>query len=210
MKLLIFITAVHLICIEAFEQPVKIDIDHHRPAIYEPPHYRAPIYEPPVYKAPNYEPPFYKAPRYENPLYLAPFYQPASYKAPHYEPASYKAPDYEPPRYRAPDYEPANYNFGPEHPPPSRPVYTEKILHRLPLEHQVTDKIFHKSKLSAAPSEITLQSAPITSGAESVDVSHSTTEAVTTETEEVFQQPPKTRKNKKLYKIVKKRRLNWM
>ena len=142
MKSVIFIGAIYLICAEALTEPARINLSPHRPAIYEAPHYKAPIYEPPVYEAP----------RYEYPLYLAPFYQPASYKAPHYKPASYKAPDYEPPRYRAPDYEPANYKRRPDYLPVPRPFYTRKVLHRVPVEHQVAHKIFHKSELFAAAS----------------------------------------------------------
>lgn len=199
----------------------------HLPAIYEAPIYKAPIYEPPVYKAPNYQAPTYRAPHYENPSYLAPHYQPAVYRAPHYEPAAYKAPDYEPPRYGASGYPPGVYSHGLAYAP--LPGVAD-LLHRAPESHPLAHRIFHRSETSstgsvdaesadppktdadqtATPEPTTPQPSAATEEAEAASSSRSAQEMALewTTPPDPLQPHFQTWKHKKLYKIIKKRRLN--
>ena len=234
MKLLIC-TAIVFLSASTRAQESKAGTDptyHHLPAIYEVPHYRAPIYEPPIYKAPNYEAPIYRAPHYETPSYLAPYYQPAGYLAPNYEPASYKAPDYEPPHYRAPEYQAARHAASssvhhPNQSPLPRPVHNEKVpLHRVPVEHQIAHKIFHRSEIPAAGAlKIDVADENRTTSTETAAPAQDTrwkykktkkielevtSAAPVADVVDVVQVPTEnpSQNHLKLYKIIKKRRLN--
>ena len=155
-----------------------------------------------------------------------------AYLAPNYEPASYKAPDYEPPHYRAPEYQAARHAASssvhhPNQSPLPRPVHNEKVpLHRVSVEHQIAHKIFHRSEIPAAGAlKIDVADENRTTSTETAAPAQDTrwkykktkkielevtSAAPVADVVDVVQVPTEnpSQNHLKLYKIIKKRRLN--